>query len=1247
MKKLFLLIFLVLNVLVCAASPVQELIPLNSSLKDLEGTVDIDVIYDYTCCEYDDHAQAIGANIVYSGDEDVTMTIAISGFSYDLIQKEKEVVDSIHGKEWYFNLIEYNYNFYIEGVIEITVHSEGYNDLVQSVDFYNDYAVKRFRYMCADKVGAPMDSGNCYVSGNRLICGYNFYAYLSFYEWQDHISHDYQWVTACREFSGAITIPSSVSEIGDNSLAVYCGSISGKGNQQDYYDFPYFNGEMEDFNTVFLTVPSSIRTIAGNAFGVYSDIDPFYEEVQLYPYRFYGVRIEDFASWCAIDFKGPECNPLIYSSHFYINDQEVQELSIPDTISRINDYALQDCGFVSVILPVSVSCGNHVFGGSHVGSLMITGNGAFMGGSLDLATSILCVDEGVNGIEGLQIRASNIYCYASTPPTCDSNTFTDYSATLHVPASSLAAYFTAPYWCNFLNIVGDAVEPTEVRVNTPEASMIAGDNMTISANVFPESAMPNSISWSTTNSLVAVVDAGRIHAVGKGECDIIASCGGKHDICHISVLDPYILLDRDSIVMEKFEQIQLYATPMMPQGMDYTVYWSSSNENIALVDNGTITAVGTGECDIIAKIVYDYDDDGNEISCWAICHVVVVEQHSVITLDQHNASVLPNHIITITPTVTPVSTDLVVTSSNPEVAAARLAGDKIQVVGIKEGVATIYVNSADGYAEPDSCRVTVKTERGDVNGDGFVSISDVTTLIDVLLGGDDGDYYEENADCNNDGMLSIGDVTILIDALLGGAVLPGKDTEEFTVNGVSFSMVKVQGGTFMMGATPEQGSEVRDNEKPVHQVTLSDYIIGQTEVTQELWLAVMGENPSHHTGDLKRPVEQVSWEDCQRFITQLNQLTGKTFRLPTEAEWEYAARGGNKSEGYMFAGSNVMDLVAWYNANSGNTTHPVATKAPNELGLYDMTGNVWEWCYDWYKRYTEEPQVNPTGPATGNNRVLRGGCWNGGGNYNRISYRDNFTPTGSNSSGGLRLVLDNNEEFTVNGVTFTMVKVQGGTFTMGATPGQGESAYDDESPAHQVTLSTYSIGQTEVTQALWQAVMGSNPSKYIGDMRPVETVSWEDCQTFISTLNQLTGRTFRLPTEAEWEFAARGGNMSHDYKYAGSDDLDEVGWYISNLPSQQSGSEGYGHQPVAQKKANELGLYDMSGNVYEWTNDWYDAYSADSQVDPTGPGDDEGCHYRVCRGGAWTRNARSCRVTLRNNPTPVSAYNNIGFRLAL
>ena len=238
---------------------------------------------------------------------------------------------------------------------------------------------------------------------------------------------------------------------------------------------------------------------------------------------------------------------------------------------------------------------------------------------------------------------------------------------------------------------------------------------------------------------------------------------------------------------------------------------------------------------------------------------------------------------------------------------------------------------------------------------------------------------------------------------------PSTGITSYTVNGVTFNMVEVEGGTFSMGGTPEQGDEVWDREKPVHQVTLSTYHIGQTEVTQELWQAVMGENPSHHTGDLLRPVEMVSWVDCQEFIAQLNQLTGKSFRLPTEAEWEYAARGGKLSQGYRYAGGNDMDDVSWYLDNSDNTTHPVATKAPNELGLYDMTGNVWEWCNDWYKRYTEEPQTNPTGPETGNYRVLRGGCWNGGANYNRISFRDNFTPTGNNSSGGLRLVLDTEE----------------------------------------------------------------------------------------------------------------------------------------------------------------------------------------------------------------------------------------------
>ena len=208
----------------------------------------------------------------------------------------------------------------------------------------------------------------------------------------------------------------------------------------------------------------------------------------------------------------------------------------------------------------------------------------------------------------------------------------------------------------------------------------------------------------------------------------------------------------------------------------------------------------------------------------------------------------------------------------------------------------------------------------------------------------------------------------------------------FTVNGVQFTMVEVGGGTFTMGATSEQGSDAWDEEKPAHEVTLSDYYIGQTEVTQALWKAVMGSNPSDSKGG-NLPVERVSWDDCQVFIQKLNQLTGKQFRLPTEAEWEYAARGGRKSRGYKYAGGNNIDSVAWCDGNSGNETHPVATKQANELGIYDMSGNVLEWCSDWCGDYTSSSQSDPQGSSSGSFRVIRGGCYYNFARNCRVSYR--------------------------------------------------------------------------------------------------------------------------------------------------------------------------------------------------------------------------------------------------------------------
>lgn len=232
----------------------------------------------------------------------------------------------------------------------------------------------------------------------------------------------------------------------------------------------------------------------------------------------------------------------------------------------------------------------------------------------------------------------------------------------------------------------------------------------------------------------------------------------------------------------------------------------------------------------------------------------------------------------------------------------------------------------------------------------------------------------------------------------------GAARETITVNGVSFDMIMVEGGTFTMGATQEQGSDTESNEKPAHQATLSDYYIGETEVTQGLWKAVMGTNPSHFKGD-RYPVEDVSWNNCQKFIRKLNSLTGRTFRLPTEAEWEYAARGGNQSKGYKYSGSNTLSSVSWYTDNSGSQTLPVKTMSPNELGLYDMSGNVWEWCSDWYGNYKRKDQTDPQGPYSGAYRVLRGGSWSTSERGCRVSFRNFNSPDCRYNYFGLRLAL--------------------------------------------------------------------------------------------------------------------------------------------------------------------------------------------------------------------------------------------------
>lgn len=240
-----------------------------------------------------------------------------------------------------------------------------------------------------------------------------------------------------------------------------------------------------------------------------------------------------------------------------------------------------------------------------------------------------------------------------------------------------------------------------------------------------------------------------------------------------------------------------------------------------------------------------------------------------------------------------------------------------------------------------------------------------------------------------------------------------------SVNGVSFVMKPIEGGTFQMGAQKSDNSsgnyddEAFDNEKPVHEVKVDSFYMGEIVATQALWKAVMGSEPTYNDGWEDKygkgdnyPAYRVSYNDIVNdFIPKLNRLTGKNFRLPTEAEWEYAARGGNKSNGYRYGGSDSVEDVAWCWEKSGRKAHPVKSCQPNELDLYDISGNVWEWCQDWYGNYSCASQDNPTGPSKGSKRVLRGGSWCCYTRYCRVSIRESDDPSYRIYSTGFRLVL--------------------------------------------------------------------------------------------------------------------------------------------------------------------------------------------------------------------------------------------------
>jgi formylglycine-generating enzyme required for sulfatase activity len=502
------------------------------------------------------------------------------------------------------------------------------------------------------------------------------------------------------------------------------------------------------------------------------------------------------------------------------------------------------------------------------------------------------------------------------------------------------------------------------------------------------------------------------------------------------------------------------------------------------------------------------------------------------------------------------------------------------------------------------------------------------------------------------------------------------DTPHIT-NSIGVELRLLPAGTFTMG-----DSEVDLIATP-HRVTLTKpFYMGVHEVTNAQWKRVMGSVPSKWKVD-DVPVELVSWEEVREFCGKLSALpeerkAGRVYRLPTEAEWEYACRAGTTTKYSFGDDERLFGDFGWFDGNSGDKAHPVGTKKPNPWGLYDMHGNVWEWCSDWIGNYPDGELTNPKGPSSGSYRVYRGGNWGSEAWRCRSAYRFRYDPSPRIISLGFRLALSpsgaespeagadqgtkiiappegstptadnasvstpasvaaalNLPEAIASTVGIKLKLIPAGTFTM------GEVGSWNEKP-HRVTLTKpFYMGVHEVTNAQWKQVMGSVPNEWEDNDVPVERVTWEEVTEFCRKLSALpeerkAGRVYRLPTEAEWEYACRAGTTT---KYWFGDDeklLGDYGWFDGNSNNQT--------HPVGQKKPNAWGLYDMHGNMREWCSDWYGNYPDGEVTNPKGPS--SGSH-RVDRGGCWYDSAWSCRSANRCEYDPSYRNSLPGFRLAL
>jgi formylglycine-generating enzyme required for sulfatase activity len=498
--------------------------------------------------------------------------------------------------------------------------------------------------------------------------------------------------------------------------------------------------------------------------------------------------------------------------------------------------------------------------------------------------------------------------------------------------------------------------------------------------------------------------------------------------------------------------------------------------------------------------------------------------------------------------------------------------------------------------------------------------------------------------------------------------IPTAPAIESITNTIGMKLNKIPAGTFMMGS-PATETDRQDNEHQ-HPVTISKaFYMQTTEVTQGQWKEVMGTEPWKGKGDVKEgpnyAAAWISWNDAVAYCKKLSEKEGKTYRLPTEAEWEYACRAGTETTWSFGDDQSKFGQYAWYGENAWaideKYAHQVRLKKSNAFGLYDMHGNVWEWCHDYFDPdyYKQSPEQDPQGAASGSRRVYRGGTWFSDSRDARSALRGSFGAGYSDSDFGFRVVreLDDSSQSTppplpptapaiesiTNTIGMTLNEIPAGTFMMGSP--EGEEGRQDNETQHKVTISKAFYMQTaEVTQGQWKEVMGTEPWKGKGNVKEgpnyaASHVSWNDAVAYCETLSEKEGNTYRLPTEAEWEYACRAGTET---TWSFGDDekaLGDYAWYQENA---WDIDEKYAHQ-VGQKKSNAFGLYDMHGNVFEWCNDYFeeDYYKQSPEKDPTGPTSGS---FRVLRGGSWPDRTRGTR-SARRFGIDADRYGSSGFRL--